>query len=80
MDKINIDDIVIKGNRIYVNKEIKHPYIYKNGCIDLSPLHSEKLKELSKKSEKEIISEVFEYLQKPEEYKELCIPIFPEYL
>lgn len=80
MDKIHIEDIILKGKRVYVPKGTKHPFVYSNGCVDVSAFDDKRLIQLNKEPDAIIISEVFEYLQNPHKYAKNCSVLNPQYL
>jgi len=80
MDKINIEDIILKGKRYFVRKDTKHPFVYSDGCVDLSALGDKRLIQLMKEHNKNIVSEVFKYLQSPQEYVKKDSVLNPQYL
>lgn len=44
MSEITIGNIVSGKNYFYVNKSIKHPYVYTDGTIDMTPIQDLLLK------------------------------------
>lgn len=78
MEKIYMGDMVIpKKTRPYLSRPIKHPYVYDNGVIDLTPIATI-LSELYDKDDMKQI--IYTYLKNPNRYTKELIPIHPEYL
>ena len=71
--KYNItkDDLRFNGCRVILIKDIKHPYVYPSGCVDMSFLNSADTPD-------NLVELTLFYLNNPDQYK--FPPIHPDLL
>jgi hypothetical protein len=80
MTKISVESIIMRNRKPFINPGTKHPFVYPDGCIDLSNLGEEVVEELLRESEEALKKGVANYLNNPERYVERCAVLNPQYL